>query len=381
MAFLPRFPQDVPRLEDGVVTLRAHRLEDTSAVHEQCQDPAVQRWTTVPVPYTPEDARQFVTELVPGGWEADRTWAFAVDAPGAAGPRFLGTVELRDLGDGRAEVAYAAHPWGRGRGHVARALELLLAWGFAEKGLRTVLWQAHRGNWASRRTAWRVGFCVDGTVRQWLPQRGELRDAWVGVLTAEDERRPRHPWYDVPRIVGEQVVLREYRTSDVPRIVEACTDERTSYWLSHMPSPYTEQHAREWLEDISELRATGAGTAWAVADRDDDRMLGVVTAFDVTPEGSAEIGYWLHPEARGRGLAAEATRLLVRHCFVDAADGGLGLRRLQAAVAEGNRASARVLVDTGFVETGRRRRVKRLRDGSLVDLVDHDLLLEEWTAR
>lgn len=382
MTFAPSFPRDVPTLTDGVVTLRPHSPDDVPALLEQARDAVMLRWTTVPDPSTLETAREFATRVIPDGWRSDREWQFAVDAPdddGAA--RFVGSVSLRNEGEGRAEIAYGAHPWSRGRGYVVRALELLLAWGFADKGLRTVLWQANKGNWASRKVAWRLGFSFDGTVRQWLPQRGELRDAWIGALTSDDERRPRHPWYDVPRIVGEHVVLREYRAGDVPRIVEACADERTSYWLSQMPVPYTEQHAREWLEEIRELRATGTGSAWAVADPDDDRMLGVVTVFDVRPEGSAEVGYWLHPDARGQGLATEATRLLVRHCFVDEADGGLGLRRLQAAVADGNRASARVLLDAGFVETGRRRQVKRLRDGTFADLVDHDLLLEEWAAR
>jgi hypothetical protein len=33
------FPADVPVLTDGVVTLRAHRIEDAIAVFEQCTDP------------------------------------------------------------------------------------------------------------------------------------------------------------------------------------------------------------------------------------------------------------------------------------------------------------------------------------------------------
>lgn len=381
MTFAPSFPRDVPTLTDGVVTLRAHTPDDVPALYEQARDAVMLRWTTVPDPSTLETAREFALNVIPDGWRSDREWQFAVDAPDDDGaPRFVGSVSLRNEGEGRAEVSYGAHPWSRGRGYVVRALELLLAWGFAEKELRTVLWRANKGNWASRKVAWRLGFSFDGTVRQWLPQRGELRDAWYGALTSDDERRPRHPWYDVPRIQGERVVLRALRESDVLRVVEACSDERTSYWLTQMPSPYTEQDARDWLEEIREMRATGAGIAWAVADPGDDRLLGVVTAFDLTPDGSAEVGYWMHPDARGRGCATEATRLTVRHCFVAEEDGGLGLRRLKAYAADGNRASAWVLVDSGFVETGRQRQAKRLRDGTFVDLVHHDLLVEEWAG-
>lgn len=382
MSFPMTFPRDVPRLTDGVVTLRAHTPGDVEALYEQAGDPVMLRWTTVPEPSTRESAREFATRVIPDGWRADREWAFAVEAPDEGGrPRFVGTVSLRNEGAGRAEVAYGAHPWARGRGYVVRALHLLLDWGFGERDLRTVIWWANRGNWASRRVAWRLGFSFDGTVRQWLPQRGRLYDGWVGVLTATDRRSPRTPWLDVPRIHGRDVVLREPREDDVPRVVEACSDERTAYWLSHLPSPYTAADALGWLEEMREQRATGAGITWVVADPERDLLLGVVTAFDLTGDGSAEVGYWAHPQARGRGVMTRACAAVVRHCFVSVEDGGLGCRLVRAYAADGNAASVQVLRNNGFVETGRRRRAKPMRDGTYRDLLHFDLLAAEWADR
>ena len=40
-----RFPEDVPTLTHGDVTLRAHRLEDRDAIVEQCTDPVSVQWT------------------------------------------------------------------------------------------------------------------------------------------------------------------------------------------------------------------------------------------------------------------------------------------------------------------------------------------------
>lgn len=374
-----RFPEDVPRLSDGVVTLRAHTVEDVPALFEQATDAVMLRWTTVPDPSTVETAREFACRIIPAGWREDREWAFAVEAPDEDGrARFVGTVSLRNEGGRRAEVAYGAHPWARGRGYVVRALELLLDWGFRTRDLSTVIWWANKGNWASRKVAWRLGFSFDGTVREWLPQRGDLIDAWVGSLTASDVRAPRTAWLDTPRIIGSRVLLRELRDTDGSRVVEACSDEQTSYWLTQMPLPYAESDALTWFEDMREQRASGAGITWAVADPADDRLLGAVTAFDLTPEGSAEVGYWTHPEARGRRVASQACALVVRHCFVPEEDGGLGRRRLQAFAAAGNTASMRVLETNGFVETGRLRQEKRLRDGIFVDLVHFDLLATEY---
>lgn len=371
------FPDDVPVLTDGVVTLRAHRPEDADGVLEQCTDPVSQRWTTVPVPYSLDDARSFVTEQAASAW-ASGTWMFAIEANDESGPRFCGTVELRDEGAHRAEIAYGAHPWARGRGIVVRALELLLAWGFEDRRIQTVIWWANRGNWASRRTAWWLGFTCDGTLERWLPQRGELLDAWVGVLHADERRTPRHPWLEAPRITGETVALRPFRpAADACRIVEACRDERTAYWLGQMPSPYTCADAEAYLESRMTQLATGSGVSWAVADPRTDDLIGSISLFDLKPGREGEIGYWTHPASRGRGVMTEACGLVVRHAFAAAAQGGLGLQRLMVFAAESNSASRRVIEANGFVQVGRERRGTRLRDGSLVDTACYDLLVDD----
>ncbi len=371
-----RFPDDVPTLTDGVVVLRAHRLEDAPGVLDQCLDPASVRWTTVPEGYTAEDARAFVTARVPAGWRDDSDWAFAVEALDPTGPeaRFAGTVSLRPEGAGRAEIAYGAHPWARGRGVMERALRLLLAWGFEHQRLHTVIWWAHSDNWASRRLAWKVGFDCVGPVRTWLPQRGALLDGWVGTLRAEDARAPRSPWLDVPVLHGEHVVLRRPRADDVDRVVEGCRDPETAHWLGQIPQPFTRQHAIEFLDSKEAEHAAATALTWAIADPDDDRLIGLVNLFDLTLGRQAEVGYWVHPGARGRGVATGATRLAIRHGFVEVEDGGLGLVRVHARAAEENLASRRVLEAAGMTLTGRERRRLTLGGGALADAATYDVL-------
>src|SRR5512139_1803823 len=94
-----RFPQDVPVLTDGVVTLRAHTEDDVQALYEQAVDSVMLQWTTVPDPSTPETARAFACEIIPEGWRKDTEWAFAVEAPDQVGSmRFVGSVSLRNEG-------------------------------------------------------------------------------------------------------------------------------------------------------------------------------------------------------------------------------------------------------------------------------------------
>ena len=357
-----------PTLTDGTVTLRAHRGDDVQGVFEQSQDRASQAWTVIPVPYTDADAHEFVERIVPSGWRSGSAWSFAVEVEG----RYAGTVGLRDLGDGRADLGSGSHPWVRGSGAMERALRLLLAWGFEQRGLRTVGWSAHVGNWASRRLAWRLGFSLDGTMRQWLPQRGELRDAWVGVLLADDPREPRTTWLESPVVDGDGVRLRPVTDADVPRIVEGLADAAVQHWLAFMPRDPDEREGRAYVERARERLATAHTLTWAFCTPEDDRLLGVMGLYRIQEE--PELGYWSHPDARGRGLTTRAARLAVGHAF-DA----LGLDRLAAYASAPNTASRRVLEAVGFRPAGVRRRAARTGDGTVVDLACYDLLAEERT--
>jgi RimJ/RimL family protein N-acetyltransferase len=360
----------VPVLTDGAVTLRAHSEDDVAASLEQSLDPLSIRWTRVPVPYALDDAKRFVRVAMPGGWASDQEWAFAVEAEG----RYCGTVSLRNQGEGRAEVAYGAHPSARGRGIVERALRLLLEWGFAERDLETVVWWAEKGNWASRKTAWRLGFSFDGTLRHWLPEREGLVDGWVGVLTRDDERAPQHEWLTAPRITGNGVVLRPHGPADLERVVQACNDERTAYWLAAIPEPYTADHGRQFLHNRIEEMASGRGLHWAIADEGSDLLLGTISLNDLAGQAGPEIGYWAHPDARGRGVVSEAVRLVARHVFIDTEEGGLGLPKVRLVSAVDNTASRRVAEANGFREVGTERLGTICREGRH-DSVIYDLVI------
>ena len=170
-----------PELTDGPdLVLRRPRPDDVEDMVEQCRDPEVQRWTTVPVPYHETDAHEFL-KRVSDGWQANVA-TFAIVYAG----RFSGSLDLRFDGVGGAEVGFGLGPWARGQGVMSRALRRVLVWGFELPGLEVVHWKAQVGNWASRRVAGRCGFRMEGTVRGLLEQRGERRDGWIGSLRRGD---------------------------------------------------------------------------------------------------------------------------------------------------------------------------------------------------
>ncbi|GAB3420638.1 GNAT family N-acetyltransferase [Flindersiella endophytica] len=364
-------------LPAGAIVLRPHLDKDIDGVLDQCQDPATQAWTTIPVPYTREHAEQFIRQVVPDGWRDGTYLAFAI--ADARSDEFLGTIDLRPSDGGRAEVGFGLRSKARGRGLMGTAARTLLDWAFASDGLGlgVVHWQAVVGNWASRRVAWATGFRMEGTIRGFGSSRGERRDMWVGSLLASDRRLARNPWFDVPTLNGSVCVLRRFRDADARACVEGCSDPQTRHWIGGLPDPYTYEAALGYIQSREEEHASGLGIYWAAADPETDRMIGAFALMDVNASlRSAEVGYWMHPAARGRGVATDAVRVLVRHASIPVDEGGLGLRRLTLRAAAGNVGSQRVAAKAGFTATGTSRSAELLGDQTFDDLVNFDILLK-----
>jgi RimJ/RimL family protein N-acetyltransferase len=371
-----RFPDDVPVLTDGPVTLRAHTTADIGPAYEACQDPEMQRWTTIPVPYLQEHAVSYLTEQIPAGWADGSSYAWAIEYDG----RYAGTIDLRDQEGGVGEVGFAVSPWARGNGVMTRAVELVVRYAFDRLGWHRVIWRAYVGNWGSRRVAWKVGFRSLVTMPDGGLQRGVRRNEWVASVTRDDDLEPQGHWWNVPVVEGNGVRLRPLGPQDAERVVAACNDERTTHWLGGLPSPYGLEHAHGFIEGRLEQAATGDGVSWAIADPETDELLGNVSAFDLRNRIDTtigEIGYWAHPDARGRGVMSTAVGLAIKHAFTPLDDGGLGRRRLVLYAGAPNTASAHVAEVNGFTRTGLQRAASPHRDGTYDDLFTFDLLATE----
>ncbi|HMS61143.1 MAG TPA: GNAT family N-acetyltransferase [Solirubrobacteraceae bacterium] len=162
------------------MALRAWAEDDVPALVRACADPLTQRYTSVPSPYTPEDARLFIA-----GGRSDASLPLAVtDAEDDTA--VLGAVGLHavDLERSRAEIGYWTAPWARGGGVATRALTLLAGWavGPAGLGLRRIELYAEPGNDASQRVAQRAGFVRGDLVRGGIALRGRRRDVVRFVL-------------------------------------------------------------------------------------------------------------------------------------------------------------------------------------------------------
>jgi RimJ/RimL family protein N-acetyltransferase len=182
-------------LADDRLYVRPWRLGDAAAVFEACQDPEIQRWTSVPSPYQREHAESYVGEISPTAWRSGTGAIFGVFD--LVSGRLLAASGVHHISErdvpagGRGELGYWCAAWARGKGVMTDASRLVCEWAFADPaagglGLARIDWYAEVGNLASRRVAEKLGFTLEGTLRQRIVHRSQRADAWAaGLLRGE----------------------------------------------------------------------------------------------------------------------------------------------------------------------------------------------------
>ena len=139
-------------------------------------------------------------------------------------------------------------------------------------------------------------------------------------------------------------------TADVNAIFEACQDAGIQRYTT-VPSPYERQHAEGFITFAQTRWAEGVEATWALRER--GTLAGMVGLHGITFGGSGELGYWMAPSARGRGLLTEACRAVLDWGFDTS---GAALQRIEWRAVVGNAASARVARALGFRYEGVLRR-------------------------
>ena len=141
-----------------------------------------------------------------------------------------------------------------------------------------------------------------------------------------------------------RVTLRALTEADVEAHI-AGEDEHTVRWLNGAPGT-AETTAAHFRKLAGNARAGRGKRGFGVCL--DDRLAGYVDCdpdvLDGLEPGDVNIGYAVHPWARGRGVAGEAVRLILEYMRANRIGTRAAIR-----VGPGNIASVRVAEKCGFV--------------------------------
>jgi RimJ/RimL family protein N-acetyltransferase len=169
--------------------------------------------------------------------------------------------------------------------------------------------------------------------------------------------------------------LRPWRAEHVQPQVAAVRASMASLgrWLPWCHPGYDETDARSWINACQSHWRQGEQYAFAIHDALDGSLLGGVGLNQRNrQQRSANLGYWVRQSHQGRGIAAQACRLIARFGFDQ-----LGLIRIEVVALVDNLPSRRTAEKAGARFEGiARQRLwihEQARDAAVYALVPGDL--------
>lgn len=165
------------------------------------------------------------------------------------------------------------------------------------------------------------------------------------------------------------VTLRLAEERDIPEVLIAYQDDPRLHRRLGLERPPSGADLGTQSERAEQTRRTGESVRFTILAPGSDTCVGqIYTPLVTWPQDRAEIGMWLAPQVRGRGLAARALRLASRWLLEQAR-----LERLELLTETDNAPMLATAAAAGYVREGVLRGYVRER-GERVDCVILSLL-------
>ncbi|HEY4391792.1 MAG TPA: GNAT family protein [Paenibacillus sp.] len=177
----------------------------------------------------------------------------------------------------------------------------------------------------------------------------------------------------MPHLIGDQIVLREYRKEDLPSIRKWVNDPEITGMLSTVFTfPQSEYDTESFLNMMIEGKANGM-RGFIIADKNTLDYIGQIDLIRIDWQNrSATLGIVIgRKDLLGQGIGREAIQLLKQFVFQS-----LNLNRLELEVYDYNERAHRCYLSCGFKEEGRLRQ-KIFKNGSYHDVIMMSVLADE----
>ena len=177
----------------------------------------------------------------------------------------------------------------------------------------------------------------------------------------------------LPVLAGNQVVLRELRTSDAASLFSLLTTEEVSRFIS--PPPTSVEGFERFIAWTHRQRSAGVYACFAVTVKGYDTAIGIFQVRE-TEQGfsTGEWGFVIGSPFWGTGAFVEGAELMLEFVFET-----LGVHRLEARAAVRNGRGSAALRKIGAVQEGVLRK-SFLKNGEYMDQVLYGIVADDWFA-
>jgi RimJ/RimL family protein N-acetyltransferase len=175
---------------------------------------------------------------------------------------------------------------------------------------------------------------------------------------------------ETAEIRAGELLLRRWRPGDAAAVTRACQDPWLRHWAPSLPSPYTGEDGRQFVEEIApQAWAERTHLGFVAVDARTGEMLASVAIHN--PDTAPELGYWSAPWARGGRICERASRPLLRWAFDE-----LGADQVGWKATVGNHASRLTGLRLGFRMIGRTPATTKTPERWVATLLPGDLTAE-----
>ena len=142
-------------------------------------------------------------------------------------------------------------------------------------------------------------------------------------------------------------------------------------WLAFVDNMKSVEQIYNYSKFALQRNADGLEAGFVIFEN--EKAIGRIGINKIIKENKiGEIGYWIIPDAEGKGIITECSKAMLDYGFKD-----LGLNRIEIKCAVENLKSARVPEKLKFTKEGILRQAELL-NGKFVDLYLFSLLKNEW---
>ena len=161
-------------------------------------------------------------------------------------------------------------------------------------------------------------------------------------MTNTTTKLTEQPILNTPRLI-----LKQFTLDDASEVQDICSNKAIADTTAHIPHPYTENMAIEWIQTHQKQYQEGQLVVFSIRKHPLSPLIGAISLIIDQSSDRGELGYWIREEDWHKGYCTEAGEAIIQFGFEH-----LNLNKIKGEHMTRNLASGKVLENLGLKKEG-----------------------------